>query len=595
MIKRVVKMYLVILVLLFTFVGFAGAEIRVVRGEEGAPKPTKRVIWQKFKVPKEKIVTYSGSIELGFQQVEDTKGEKKSVLSSNSTINFKSRLGKGDMNGNISFNRERFTTGNQQGIGASLNFRIPELLELTLSSNLSDLTSIVSAISHKSKADSINIGLKFFQFKDFPLGINYSNSSNKTMQEGTTTQHTESENVSISFGAKIYKLQTYFSANLGKTSNPLQDSITETRSLGLNANFPITERFILNLSVSRPETDSDGVHSTGLNSSIGFNAQVFKNLRFMTNFGLNKREYKSQGTKTETEVLSQNYGASYQPFGWLALNTYYNFSDTKDANSSEDINVSISLSPPKVKLLRQVEFSYQTTRIEDAKGALQSESNCSTINSSFTLIKGMVVSGGFSTSIQKSYPLVGNVQQTTTNNTNLTLSHSVFESLSYGLTYGLNDSERNSSRNTTTSYSGNVNCGLKIGKRNIPISLNQTFTYSESGSQKVDTRATNVGIQIPITQVISTSYSYSISQAESDSTTNKTIHQAVGLSLKGKKKPFIINTKFSLSDSEGSQTRSINASLSYPILERLSFKLGFTQKSNTTTTSNLNIGLSYAF
>lgn len=400
-------------------------------------------------------------------------------------------------------------------------------------------------------------------------------------------------------GGRIYRLQTSLGVNLDKTSDPLQDSTTERKSLGLNLNLPITQRFWLNFGISPSETRSDEISSTALNSSVGFNAQVFDRLRFMTNFGLNKTEYETEEIETETEVAFQNYGVSYQPFGWLALNTNYVLSDTKDANSTETTNIGVSLSPTNNRFFKQISISSQTTRIEDGEGELRSEGNSSTMNSSFTLIKGMSLSGAFTASTQKNYPLVGDLQKATDNSVNIALSHSVSESLSYGLSYGLSESTaEGDSEDTTTSYSGNVNYGLKVLGRDIPISLGQTLTYSESDTQKVDTRGTNASLQLPITQVVSLSYAYTINQAktktDADTTENKTTTDTIGLDLKGKERPFTVNIRFSKIDSEGDRTQSISGLASYPILERLSFKLSYTQNTDTTT-SNLCVALNYTF
>jgi len=568
----------------------------------------KEATWTEFKPvkPPEGIIS-SGSINLGYQSVENVLGEVKQGATTKSAINFKRMASKGiGIDGNIKADKYELIAGKKENYRISIGIK-EGIWEVSLAGDLMDSLNLVDEVKHQSKADSIKAGLKL-NFENFPIILNYSRSSNKNREEVPSTQEVENEKMGLLIGGKFGWVQTNLNLNMEETKNLLQSSLTTNKELGLVSTIPLGKILQLNFGIQPfetetvPEDESLKVISKGINYTTGLSAQFSDKLRLITNFGLNNTLYELQDTQTKADIFTQNYGLFYQPLDLHSINITYNISEIKDANKSHIASANINYSPKKKKFFGQTKLKYQITRIEDNGGEIQSEGAAGNLNIIFNLIKAMSLSANFTNSTQKTYSIEGRMSLNAGNDLDLKLSHMPFRDLSYNFGYGLNKQEMNGdSGDITNTYRGDINYNLRTGKRELPISLTQIFTHSRIGEEVMDTNLTNTNIRVPITKVISISYSYGINRAKTEKegeitsteTTSNTMGLELGMGFLG------LHAEFNLIHSQDSDTQNINASLLYSVPGGLSFNINFIQNptgpETTTAPSNLSAGLNYTF
>jgi len=571
----------------------------------GAYGAIKEATWTEFKPKAVKGVALSGSMGLGYQSVEDVLGRQKQGVNTNTVITFTRPMGEGiGIDGNIQLKKQAFTIGSEDRLGSSLRFK-SRLWEVNFSSDLSNLSDIVEMVENQSRADAIKAGIKLYISENFPLTVSYSKSYNKNLEGSSTTEEVSTEEYGLLLGSKFGRIQTNFNLNYNETLDPVQDSKSRVRSSGVNSIIPLTDIFQLSLGIqpsnteTMPIDESEKVTSEQVNYTVGLTSKFSERLRLMTMFGLINSLYKSETTETRDETFNQNYGLFYQPTPVLSLNTALDLSQTKEADNSQGITANINYIPEGSSFFGQTGLGFQANRTQDNTGVIRSENATSTLNTLFRFTEVMNLGSNFTHSTQITNPLTGEASSIISDNLSLKFIHKVFKDLSYGLSYVWNDKAEDSSRDIINGYQGDITYNFRLKERELPISLSQIFNHSRSDGEETNTQGTKVSIQISITSLLSTSYSYGINTARTSSGTyNQSTENTIGLRLKGKARPFSLTTKFSFIDSTVANTQSINASLAYSMRERLSLNLNFIQDrtlNEPTIPTNITAGLIYNF
>jgi len=536
----------------------------------------KEATWTEFKPPKKvREITYSGRVDLGYQSVEDVLSKKRQGISTNTFVNFTGPVGEEiDIEGDIQAKKQGSTMGNEETFGLCVGLK-GRIWEMNLAGELSNLLDIVDKVEYESRTDSIKNKIRLSISEDMPLTFTYYRSSGKNLEGDSTVEETSTEEFNLLLESRFGRIQANLNLNFTETSDLVEGSKTRARSLGLNFILPLARLFQFDFRVQPsktetiPEDEPEKVLSEQVDYTVGLTTRFFDRLRLITNFGLTNSLYKSRDTKVGADIFTQNYALSYQPLPVLFLNTNYNLSNTEDANKSQGATVNINYSPEESGFIGQTGLGFQTNRVEDNTGKTQSRNTTLTLNSLFNFTEVMNLGGSFTYSTQMAYSPTVPASSTTSGDLNLKFSHRPFKDLGYRLGYYFLSREdtEGDSRDTTNGYGGDISYILKIGKKELPICLSHAFIHSCSEEQKVDTRVIDTSIQVPITSLVSTSYSYrqdvAQKKTETESTLDKTTENTVGLKFRGKRKPFTLNVKFSLIDSKNAYTQSINTSFIY--------------------------------
>ncbi|MDI6793478.1 MAG: hypothetical protein QME81_11540 [bacterium] len=522
---------------------------------------------------------FSGQVGTGYQGVKNTKGEEKSELTTNTSLQLTRPFGQGgQIEGNLRAERGSSITGTRQSFQPSLKFN-RSWWEFSLSGKLDENSNIVNQVDYEGQNKSIEAGLKLTPFKFLPIELKYSKSGRENLRDGSTQQEIVTGSFKMLATSTIGQSQTRLSLDLTETENVPREERTKSSLLDITSTIPFRQRFKLECSLKPGRTESlpMDVTTDSLQAGLGLTAQVREGLQLGTNFSLDKRKSTSGETETETTINGQNYTISYQPLPPLKLDTGYELSKTKGGNKSRKLKADLGFTPEKQGFWGNNKLSFQDVKIEDSAGVFQSENSQSNLHSLLNLTSNMKVSNQVNLSTQKQYSVAtGQTSKTDNLRLDLRLNHQPFQALNYSLGYGFVQSKpQGGSKNTTNSYKGSLSYQLKLAGKAIPVSLGQNFTVSESGNKETKTRGTDFSFKVPITSSLAADYALGFNQAESETTDNKTTRNQVGLSFKGRRFPFTLQTKFGHLDSTQTTTRTFNATFAYPIWKNLSLDLSY--------------------
>lgn len=568
---------MVVYLFLFTNVS---AQVRVKRSV-GEHEQVKLQEVAPVKTTKEEFIRFSGRLRLGYQMTKDIQGAKSDACNSSLSLAFTTLLG---MNGDISVNNQILTNGNSENI--TFDISIPkEKYSVFFKTTNYERNTVVKDTPHLDKINSMSLSLCLKIIDGLPINITYSNNKNHSKSTTTITQQTTSDNLSFGIQGSAFKdINWNFILTQGNTKDILNKKKTNNIKISNGFNLPITDRLSLNTAISSSWTGN--YLAQNINSKI--TQQVYNtNLYFKatkklnTGVGVSYSSSKSciEKEKKTTSSFGNNLNLSYLLSDTTTIS--YNLNQTNSANiHTENNNINLTYRHPKNKI-SNVNLSYGLYRLKSDIAKTKRQNLNITSDVKLTQATNLTQSIGISE-----------------NGDRETLQMNTGVKYNLGKLSSRIDLRQNMIKQAdqlighTQNIQTNVNYSLSILNRTVPVNLNYGYNLSEVDKVKLTTFGFTFSLPIIVTDRIGLRYIYSQSSSRQTRSQNNTFNT----SLRGKKRPYSINTTVSLLKTNTS-TKNLTTTINYPLFKTLSSttSIHWTQKESSPSTYNFNTGIVYSF
>ncbi len=590
----------------FSFAATREATWTEFRGEE-VPEEPRPLLPEKAPAlaAKAKI---SGNIALGYQSVRDVVGKENKGLSGDWRIDLRRESPSGLLLlARVNGKKTALTTGSDQAFDG--NFKLGSTRwQVNLAGDLGKKANIVDSLKYESESSRVKGDLTIRLTEALSMGLEYSRATNTNSREDSTTAKSETDNFKAILRGDFGRLRADLDASLLKTSDPLNHVTTKTRGIGVSCTTDVTGFLNLNFGARPERSETEAADSTrkvssdGLSYWSGLGIVLSEKTRFTGVLTLSKVDYEKPDTSFNVTTLTQDYRFVTSFSQAFSLNLGASLSKTKNASKTQTLSGNFGFQPRKKGLLGRTSVGVQANRVEDRSGNPRSKNITTNLSNTLNFGKNIEVSTNFGYSKADNYSSGTDPVTTKTSNFGIRLSQRAKGGFDYSISYGLNKQDvEGSTGSQTNSYGGNATYRIKLGFREIPLSLNQTFTQSDFGNQETKALETRFSTEVPIVKSLALTYAYNFKRGEraipGSKSKNRTTENIAGMKLAIR--AFSMNLGYTVTEpKDNKRIETINGSASYSLLKQLSLAAQYlsTQKSKgDSRTNNATLALRWTF